>query len=123
MSANRDDIRFLARFRAPRRYVRRSYPAPLALALGMIRENPQAVARFNERFGRKPISKRAQRRARGKAKRRPVDTLPDGLWRRDGRVMFECQSCGAATEWEHDVEDFDFTNPFNLCGGSPRCCP
>lgn len=49
--------------------------------------------------------------------------LPDGLYRRDGQVQFECRVCGCLSEWPDDPENFDINNPHNVCGGSPRCCP
>lgn len=49
--------------------------------------------------------------------------LPDGLFERDGVVMFACRVCGRDSEWPTDIEDFVFDAPQNVCGGSPRCCP
>lgn len=48
--------------------------------------------------------------------------LPEGLYRRDGRLQFECRVCERWTEWPADPEDFDINAPENVCGGSPRCC-
>lgn len=53
----------------------------------------------------------------------PPAALPDGIWLRDGRPMFACRACDQATEWEGDLADFELTNPTNVCGRSPRCCP
>lgn len=49
--------------------------------------------------------------------------LPDGLWAKDGVLMFECGSCGADSEWYGEPEDFEFGSYVNVCGGSPRCLP
>lgn len=49
--------------------------------------------------------------------------LPDGLWLRNGRPVFECNVCGAVTEWEGELDEFELGSPGNVCGGSPRCTP
>lgn len=49
--------------------------------------------------------------------------LPEGLYLKDGVVMFDCRSCGKATELPVDPHEFDPDSPSNMCGGSPRCCP
>jgi hypothetical protein len=49
--------------------------------------------------------------------------LPDGLWAKDGTLMFECRSCGQDSEWYGEPEDFEFGHFTNVCGGSPRCLP
>lgn len=52
------------------------------------------------------------------------EELPDGLWRmNDGRLMYECVSCGENSEWPAGIKDFDINNHANMCGRSPRCCP
>lgn len=52
-----------------------------------------------------------------------VVDLPDGLTYRNGRIEFDCVSCGNASEWPVETELFELDDPMNLCGGSPRCCP
>ncbi len=49
--------------------------------------------------------------------------LPDGLFYMDGCASFECRVCGAWTPWEGEIDEFDFEDYANVCGGSPRCCP
>lgn len=47
--------------------------------------------------------------------------LPDGLWYRDGKLVFECRSCERATEFDCGPNEFDYAMAY--CGGSPRCLP
>lgn len=52
------------------------------------------------------------------------EDLPDGLWRNGaGELTFACRSCGEATEWPADPEDFDINEHANVCGGSQYCLP
>lgn len=51
------------------------------------------------------------------------EELPDGLWWRDGKLMYECGSCGQPSEWPVEIEDFELGHYANVCGGSPRCIP
>lgn len=54
----------------------------------------------------------------------PLPELPDGMaYNDDLRPATWCKNCGQLYEWPVDVEDFDPEDPYNLCGGSPRCCP
>lgn len=50
-------------------------------------------------------------------------TLPDGLFEKGGRLMFQCRVCEADTEWPEEPGLFEIGDPGNVCGGSPRCCP
>jgi hypothetical protein len=52
-----------------------------------------------------------------------LESLPDGLDIREGRVVFQCRVCERWTEWEADPADFQLGDPHNVCGRSPRCCP
>lgn len=49
--------------------------------------------------------------------------LPDGLYLKDGQIVFECRSCGNWTEWPAEIEDFELGADTNVCGGSPWCLP
>lgn len=49
--------------------------------------------------------------------------LPEGLFMHQGRVSFECASCGKTTGWEGTLDEWEPDAMENLCGGSPRCCP
>lgn len=49
--------------------------------------------------------------------------LPDGLSYQDGRISFQCNCCERWAPWEGEVDEFEYGDPMNLCGGSPRCCP
>jgi hypothetical protein len=49
--------------------------------------------------------------------------LPEGLTYVCGAIRYECLSCGKLAELPCGVEEFDIDCPYNLCGGSPRCCP
>jgi len=52
-------------------------------------------------------------------------TLNDGLSysASERGFVFSCRSCGTPTPWEGEVDDFDYEDPANLCGGSPWCLP
>ena len=52
---------------------------------------------------------------------RPEDEWPDGVWERDGQMMFQCRSCGEAFPLECDLAEYDPEVAY--CGGSPRCLP
>jgi len=49
------------------------------------------------------------------------EDLPEGLWHRDGKVVFECRGCNQTVELEIDPSEFDPAVAY--CGGSPRCLP
>jgi len=50
------------------------------------------------------------------------DGLPDGLWRRNGKVMASCRAC--ERDYEYDIDPAEgFDQDISYCGGSPRCCP
>lgn len=49
--------------------------------------------------------------------------LPEGLFVKDGKIMYHCRVCEEATEWPVEIEDFCFNDDHNVCGGSPRCLP
>lgn len=53
----------------------------------------------------------------------PESELPDGLWLRNGVVMFECENCHEDKEYFGEPKDFELGHPHNVCGGSPYCCP
>lgn len=47
--------------------------------------------------------------------------LPDGVWERQGELVYQCRSCGETVRLEFDPEEFDPETAY--CGGSPRCLP
>ena len=49
--------------------------------------------------------------------------LPEGLYESNGKIMTTCVSCQQPYEWPVEIEDFVEDDSYNLCGGSPRCCP
>jgi hypothetical protein len=49
------------------------------------------------------------------------DQLPDGLFERDGKIMFTCRGCDKSVPLEVDVSEFDPDVAY--CGGSPWCLP
>lgn len=53
----------------------------------------------------------------------PEPELPEGLWEKDGKIMFECRTCGAWTEWPAEIEDYEHGVAENVCGGSQWCLP
>lgn len=52
---------------------------------------------------------------------RPCDEWPEGVFERDGKLMFVCRSCDQAVPLECDLTEYDPEVAY--CGGSPRCLP
>lgn len=69
------------------------------------------------------MTKRAFRRwrARWRAKVRVMPDYPEGVWERDGVLMFECRSCHNFFPLECDLAEYDPEVAY--CGGNPRCLP
>lgn len=79
------------------------------------------------RLARSTMTKRQFRRWRGRLRaewrqaRREADPLPDGVWVKDDRLVYDCLSCGQTVPLDCDLHEFDPAVAY--CGGSPRCLP
>ena len=51
------------------------------------------------------------------------ETLPEGVWDRDGKFFAKCRSCENTYEVCWDVDEEGFDQDMSYCGGSPSCCP
>lgn len=51
----------------------------------------------------------------------PDDPLPEGVFERDGTLMFTCRACDQDVPLECDLDEYDPAVAY--CGGSPRCLP
>lgn len=75
------------------------------------------------RLKRDSMTKRAYRRwrARLRARIRALPDYPEGVWERDGQLVFECRACGGTFPLECDLGEYDPEVAY--CGGNPRCLP
>ncbi len=82
--------------------------------------------RIETLIARRTMSRRAFRRWRGRRRAywralRAEPPLPEGVFERDGTLMFTCRACDQDVPLEVDLSEFDPDVAY--CGGSPRCLP
>lgn len=51
----------------------------------------------------------------------PLPEFPEGVWERNGVLMYTCISCQRAAVLHCELDEYD--PEFAYCGGSPWCLP